>query len=424
MTCQGAGLVGAMTAVFLGRRGYTVIMYEGRPDPRAGAGSGECPGAGGAAGDSAMHGRLANATKRSINLALSHRGLCALKKVGLEKQVLVEAVPMEGRMIHPRGQTDVGAGSIFQPYEHKPGHAIYSISREELNFALLAEVEKMRNVSIVFSAKFESFDKASSTCTFMVGEGADAAKRHVVCDFVVGADGAFSKVRDALGRIERLNFSREYIKTAYKELSIPPTEAGEFAMAPHALHIWPRDEFMLIGLPNADKSFTCTLFMPFEDLEKIKTGADAVEFFKQYFPDVAKDDFKLMPRMAAGVCVCVRFHACVCARDLGYLGANGADGGGGAGAADFFGNPTSPLLSVTCDPWHHKDKMIIIGEGQAVHPLACASCVRVRARVVRVPLCLSVSVCFSPPPLLVLFGGRPHKHGRRGPEDALPHPYL
>lgn len=317
-----------MTAVFLGRRGYKVVVYEGRADPRAGEG-GECPGAGGAAGaDSAMHGRLANATKRSINLALSHRGLCALQKVGLEKHVLVEAVPMEGRMIHPRGQTDVGSGSVFQPYEHKPGHAIYSISREELNFALLAEIDKMPNVSVVFSAKFESFDKASNTCVFNVGEGASAKKQSVACDFVVGADGAFSKVRDALGRIERLNFSREYIKTAYKELSIPPTDKGEFAMEPHALHIWPRDEFMLIGLPNADKSFTCTLFMPFKDLDEVKTASDAVDFFRKYFPDVAKDDFKLMPRMAS----------------------------------DFFGNPTSPLLSVTCDPWHHKDKMIIIGE--------------------------------------------------------------
>ena len=161
-----------------------------------------------------------------------------------------------------------------------------------------------------------------------MGEGASAKKQSVACDFVVGADGAFSKVRDALGRIERLNFSREYIKTAYKELSIPPTDKGEFAMEPHALHIWPRDEFMLIGLPNADKSFTCTLFMPFKDLDEVKTASDAVDFFRKYFPDVAKDDFKLMPRMAS----------------------------------DFFGNPTSPLLSVTCDPWHHKDKMIIIGE--------------------------------------------------------------
>ena len=131
-----------------------VIMYEGRADPRAGGASGECPGAGGASGDSTMLGRLGNATKRSINLALSHRGLCALQKVGLEKQVLSEAVPMEGRMIHPRGQAEVAKGSIFQPYEHKPGHAIYSISREELNFALLSEVEKLSNVSIVFRHKF------------------------------------------------------------------------------------------------------------------------------------------------------------------------------------------------------------------------------------------------------------------------------
>jgi kynurenine 3-monooxygenase len=219
----GAGLVGAITSVFLGRRGYKVTMYEGRADPRLHA----------AVCDNAMLGRLTNATKRSINLALSHRGLCALKKVGLEEQVLKAAVPMEGRMIHPRGQSDVSKGSIFQPYEHKPGHAIYSISREELNFALLEEADKMANVTTVFSAKFEHYDEKASAVVFKVGEGEQASRVTVTCDFVVGADGAFSKVREALGRVERLNFSRQYISTAYKEFSIPPNAAGEFAMEPH-----------------------------------------------------------------------------------------------------------------------------------------------------------------------------------------------
>lgn len=91
-----------------------------------------------------------------------------------------------------------------------------------------------------------------------MGEGPDQKKATVACDFVVGADGVFSKVREALGRVERLNFTRQYIKTAYKELSIPPSADGEYAMEAHALHIWPRDDFMLIALPNADKSFTCT----------------------------------------------------------------------------------------------------------------------------------------------------------------------
>jgi kynurenine 3-monooxygenase len=111
-----------------------------------------------------------------------------------------------------------------------------------------------------------------------MGEGPDQKKATVACDFVVGADGAFSKVREALGRVERLNFTRQYIKTAYKELSIPPSADGEYAMEAHALHIWPRDDFMLIALPNADKSFTCTLFIP----------------------------------VCVCVCVCVRACRCVC----------------------------------------------------------------------------------------------------------------
>ena len=322
----GAGLVGAMTAVLLGRRGYRVKVYEGRADPRSHPS--ECAGAGGAAGDSAMLGRLANATKRSINLALSHRGLCALRKIGLEQQVLREAVPMEGRMIHPRGQADVAVGSIFQPYEHRPGHAIYSISREDLNFALLREVDTMPNVETTFGAKFEAYDKTRSEAVFSIGEGSTKRREAVACAFVVGADGAFSKVREALGRLERLNFSRQYITTAYKEFSIPATPAGEYAMPPHALHIWPRDDFMLIALPNADKSFTCTLFMPVDDIASIADEAAAEQFFRDCFADVAKDSFQVMPTMAK----------------------------------DFFANPTSPLLSVKCDPWHHADKMVIIGD--------------------------------------------------------------
>ena len=321
----GAGLVGAMTAVLLGRRGYRVKVYEGRADPRSHPS--ECAGAGGAAGDSAMLGRLANATKRSINLALSHRGLCALRKIGLEQQVLREAVPMEGRMIHPRGQADVAVGSIFQPYEHRPGHAIYSISREDLNFALLREVDTMPNVETTFGAKFEAYDKTRSEAVFSIGEGSTKRREAVACAFVVGADGAFSKVREALGRLERLNFSRQYITTAYKEFSIPATPAGEYAMPPHALHIWPRGEYMLIALPNLDGSFTCTLFFPFEGENSFSSlnSPDRIHaFFASQFPDT----IALIPDLQT----------------------------------DFLENPTGKLVTIRCSPWHVGGKALLLGD--------------------------------------------------------------
>jgi kynurenine 3-monooxygenase len=46
-----------------------------------------------------------------------------------------------------------------------------------------------------------------------------------------------------------------------------PFSFQDFAMPPNYLHIWPRGQFMLIALPNQDKSFTVTLFMPTQKYE-------------------------------------------------------------------------------------------------------------------------------------------------------------
>ncbi|KAJ1467998.1 hypothetical protein T484DRAFT_2301696 [Baffinella frigidus] len=187
----GAGLVGCMSAILLGRRGYDIKVYEGREswteDVNASKG---------------LMGQLSNAKKRSINLALSHRGLSALIKVGLADEVLENSVAMHGRMIHPPGETD-HAKTDFQPYDHKAGNHIYSISREELNQALLDEIATMDNVSVEYDRKFESMDQDKMTCTLASGKGV----RHTVpAKFCLGADGAFSKVRD-WGFVLRVEFS-------------------------------------------------------------------------------------------------------------------------------------------------------------------------------------------------------------------------
>jgi kynurenine 3-monooxygenase len=107
----GAGLVGSMAGLMLAQRGYAVEIFEARPDYRQHAATAD-------ANNSSLHGQLTNTTKRSINLALSHRGLCALRAVGLESEVLKNSVAMEGRMIHPANQTDINK-TVFQPYEHR-----------------------------------------------------------------------------------------------------------------------------------------------------------------------------------------------------------------------------------------------------------------------------------------------------------------
>ncbi|XP_059374244.1 kynurenine 3-monooxygenase-like [Carassius carassius] len=70
------------------------------------------------------------------------------------------------------------------------------------------------------------------------------------------------------------------------ELTVPPKD-GDFAVEPNYLHIWPRNTFMMIALLNLVKMFTCTLFMPFEEFEKIRSGDEVICFFQKYFPDSA-----------------------------------------------------------------------------------------------------------------------------------------
>jgi kynurenine 3-monooxygenase len=163
-------------------------VYEGRPSWSS-DGSSKGP-----------MGQLSNAKKRSINLALSHRGLSALAKIGLAEKVLKDSVPMHGRMIHPPGESDPGK-TVFQPYDHKAGNHIYSISREELNQALLDEMAAMPNVSVQYGHKFETMDRDSMVCHFAADHNDAAAEPstrvRVRAKFCLGADGAFSKVRIA-----------------------------------------------------------------------------------------------------------------------------------------------------------------------------------------------------------------------------------
>uniref|UniRef100_A0A6I8P8C7 Kynurenine 3-monooxygenase n=1 Tax=Ornithorhynchus anatinus TaxID=9258 RepID=A0A6I8P8C7_ORNAN len=280
----GGGLVGNVNACFLAKRGFQVDIYEAREDLRV----------------------AKVARGRSINLALSHRGRQALRSIGLEDQVVSQGIPMRSRMIHSLS----GKKSAI-PYGKKNQY-ILSISREILNKELLTEVEKYPNAKVHFGHKLLNCRPEEGKLTVL---GSNDGPVEIACDLIVGCDGAYSTVRKQLLKQPRFNFSQQYISHGYMELTIPPKN-GEFAMEPNSLHIWPRNTFMMIALPNANKSFTCTLFMPFEDFESLTTGSEVLDFFKRNFPDsipligeqALKRDFFLLPAQSMIAIKCSSFH--------------------------------------------------------------------------------------------------------------------
>ena len=260
----------------------------------------------------------------SINLALSDRGLLALEKVGLSEEIKKICIPMHGRQIH-----NVDGSITFQPYG-KEGQYINSVSRGELNKRLMSIAEE-HSVEIYFNEKCTTLDWKNDKIEFenTAGKQLPTSK----ADIIFGADGAFSAARlQHQLQHDKFDYQQYYIDCGYKELSIPPNEEGEFALEPNALHIWPRKDYMLIALPNLDKTFTCTLFFPFEgelSFDKINTEEKVKQFFATNFADVVP----LMPD---------------------YVN-------------EFFTNPTSSLVTVKCFPWVREDKFALIGD--AAHAL-------------------------------------------------------
>ncbi|MDW8479511.1 MAG: NAD(P)/FAD-dependent oxidoreductase [Xanthomonadales bacterium] len=230
VTIVGGGLAGALLAVLLRRRGFPVTVFERRPDPRL------APVAGG----------------RSINLALAERGLHALALAGVLDAVLAEAVPMRGRMIHERD------GRLrFEPYGPHPGDFIRSVHRARLNLTLLAAAEEA-GAELRFAQVLEDGDLAAGRLLF---RGPDGGLREERAAIVIGADGVASAVRRLIARERPVRERLVPLDHGYKEIHLAP-RGGDFALDPGALHIWPRVGHMLIALPNADRSFTCTLFLP------------------------------------------------------------------------------------------------------------------------------------------------------------------
>ncbi|HWZ22316.1 MAG TPA: NAD(P)/FAD-dependent oxidoreductase [Cytophagaceae bacterium] len=254
----GAGLVGSLLAIYMNKRGYKVSVYEKREDPR----------------------KTLLEDGRSINLALSHRGIHALQKAGLEKIILENAIPMKGRMVHDvKGQTN------FQPYGEE-GQYINSVSRGGLNRALIEHASQQKGIEFHFNQKCIDVDIKNKIATFENYVSGEDVK--VSYSVIAGSDGAFSQVRKAMQEEANFQTTIDKLPQGYKELHFSAGENNQYLIEKNALHIWPRGQFMLIALPNNDGSFTCTLFLPFEgenSFASIKNKKDLYTFFDKFFPD-------------------------------------------------------------------------------------------------------------------------------------------
>ena len=298
-TLVGSGLAGGLLAAYFGRRGYEVDLYERRADPRAGNFVGG----------------------RSINLALSARGIHALAQLGIADEVLQHAIPMRGRMIHDK------AGELhFAPYDVDPSKCINSIGRAALNTTVIEAAQRYPNVRVHFNHRCTGVDLERPTARFVKTETDQIIESRG--DAVIGVDGAFSAVRSSLQKkLDHFKYDESYLAHGYKELTIPPAGDGSWVMEKHALHIWPRKSFMMIALPNPDGSFTCTLFWEFKgprSFESTTTDEDVRRFFGEEFPD----SVPLMPTLLD----------------------------------DYRENPTGSLVTIRCAPWSYKDKVALVGD--------------------------------------------------------------
>jgi len=306
----GAGLVGALVATLLAQRGFAVTVFERRPDPR-------------------IHGFIGG---RSINLALAERGWHGLRLAGLQDRIGKIAVMMRGRMVHhPDGHAEL------LRYGRDDTQVIWSVSRGALNMALLDAAEAA-GARIHFDQRLDEVDWDSAT--LHLSDAAGTTRTHAA-GVILGADGAGSALRASMARAIPLGERFEPLDHGYKELEIPaldppPPPAGEaprsgdvgrFAIEPNALHIWPRGNYMCIALPNAEGSFTVTLFMPNAGnpgFDTIRNGADARALFARDFTDA----LPLIPELET----------------------------------DFDTNPTGILGTLYLDRWHRDGRALLIGD--------------------------------------------------------------
>ncbi|MGL1958397.1 MAG: FAD-dependent monooxygenase [Colwellia sp.] len=300
ITIVGAGPVGSLLAIFLSRAGYQINLIESRSDPR----------------------KNHLSQGKSINIALSNRAWLALEKIGLKEQIRQQAVPMYKRVTHA-----IDGSTIEQKYNIN-GEAIWSVYRTTINEQLLDLAELEKNISLQFEQRLTHIDFNTGCTVFCFNKDPRKGHREIEADYVFAADGAFSKIRRLAQETPRFSYSQTYLSQCYIELTIAANEDGSSKISNDALHIWSRENFMLIALPNNDGSFTCTLFLPYENNEAsftlLKSKAQIGHFFKKNFSDAM------------------------------HLLENPID--------EFLAQTATPLFVVNIDPWVINNKVALIGD--------------------------------------------------------------
>ncbi len=297
ITLIGAGLTGPLLALCLVKRGFVVEIYERRQDMR----------------------QVRVSAGRSINLALSTRGIHALTKAGLWDEMQKIVIPMRGRMMH-----SAASQLTFQPYGKNDSEFINSISRAELNIALMNAAER-QGVKIYFQQRCTGIDLSEGA--LLLRDEATGVDRNVASEAVIGCDGSASALRAEMMKVPGFSVSQEVLDYGYKELTIPSGSNGKHLLDRNALHIWPRGNHMLIALPNLDGTFACILFLPFEGADsfaRLTSRAAVLEFFELRFPDA----LPLMPALTD----------------------------------NFFTNPTGSMVTVKCSPWHVAGRALLLGD--------------------------------------------------------------
>ena len=304
MIVVGAGLVGSLLSVYLAKAGFRVSVYERSRHPREWT-----PGKG-----------------RSINITLCERGFQALDRVGAGNGVRALCVPCYGRVIHTRD-----GEQRYQSYGNQQ-EAIYSIRRHDLNRFLLEFAEKTPNIDFYFDKRCLDLDLDKASLEFQDTKSGEISI--VQGDRIFAADGAFSIVRQKMQRLPRFNFSQEYWGQGYREFVIPEQAGSHPALLRNAIHVWPRDNFMLIGFPNPNQTFTLTLHLPFEgpiSHESLSSAKDLKRLFQEYFPDI-------LPLIEDGL-------------------------------SDSADSPVGTMVTIKSSPWKYQDKVVLIGDScHAIFP--------------------------------------------------------
>lgn len=297
VTVIGAGPVGLLSAMLLAHRGYRVHVFDTRPDPR-------------------------NASKRrsgrSISFTLTKRGWKALSRAGIEPLVRELATPLRGRMIHLERDAP-----RFQAYGAN-AEAIDAVSRREVMVALTERAEQTRGITLHFEHRCRHVDPDSGVLTFDCSESETFRVRAAR---IIAADGANSSVRLGLANRPEFSFERSYSRHFYREFHVPALPGGDWVFEPDALHVWPREEHMLVAFPQPEGTFTATLFMPldgFRSFNSLATPADLLRVFTTEFNDI----MPYMPNLVS----------------------------------DFYSGAPAQLITLKCFPWTFGGTTALIGD--------------------------------------------------------------